>query len=106
MESKQEIENSPQRYQVQHVKYKSAKCKVQDKAYKIKHQAQHTKSRGFSIVQKLFLCRANLNFPGKSKKKRGSVMDFFSPFGDTKPFGGFGSHMSGAARGKYILEYC
>ena len=33
--------------------------------------------------------------PGKSKKKRGSVMDFFSPFGDTKPFGGFGSHMSG-----------
>ena len=32
-------------------------------------------------------------------------MDFFSPFGDTKPFGGFGSHMSGAARGKYILEY-
>ena len=32
-------------------------------------------------------------------------MDFFSPFGDTKPFGGFGSHMSGAARGKSILEY-
>ena len=57
-------------------------------------------------MQKKFLCRANLNFPGKSKKKRGSVMDFFSPFGDTKPFGGFGSHMSGAARGKYILEYC
>ena len=39
--------------------------------------------------------KANLNLPGKSKKKRGSVMDFFSPFGDTKPFGGFGSHMSG-----------
>ena len=40
--------------------------------------------------------KINLTLPGKSKKKRGSVMDFFSPFGDTKPFGGFGSHMSGA----------
>ena len=38
---------------------------------------------------------ANLILPVKSKKKRGSVMDFFSPFGDSKPFGGFGSHMSG-----------
>lgn len=37
----------------------------------------------------------NRKLSAKSKKKRGSVMDFFSPFGDTKPFGGFGSHMSG-----------
>ena len=44
---------------------------------------------------KVEILKANLNSPVKSKKKRGSVMDFFSPFGDTKPFGGFGSHMSG-----------
>eukprot|EP00090_Calanus_glacialis_P009038 TRINITY_DN17370_c0_g1_i1.p1 TRINITY_DN17370_c0_g1~~TRINITY_DN17370_c0_g1_i1.p1 ORF type:complete len:426 (-),score=16.63 TRINITY_DN17370_c0_g1_i1:1554-2831(-) len=36
----------------------------------------------------------NRKLSAKSKKKRGSVMDFFSPF-DTKPFGTFGSHMGG-----------
>ena len=34
----------------------------------------------------------NRKLSAKSKKKRGSVMDFFSPF-DTKPFATFGSHM-------------
>ena len=54
--------------------------------------------------------QANLNLPVKSKKKRGSVMDFFSPFGDSKPFGGFGSHMSGTfeerKKHKEIPEHC
>lgn len=36
----------------------------------------------------------NRKLSAKSKKKRGSVMDFFSPF-DSKPFGSFGSHMGG-----------
>merc|ERR1719228_90837 len=36
----------------------------------------------------------NRKLSAKSKKKRGSVMDFFSPF-DTKPFATFGSHMGG-----------
>ena len=36
----------------------------------------------------------NRKLSAKSKKKRGSVMDFFAPF-DTKPFATFGSHMGG-----------
>ena len=76
---------------------KSVKYKIWHTKYNIRHNIQNLKD---SLKCKNFFsvkCRANLNFPGKSKKKRGSVMDFFSPFGDTKPFGGFGSHMSGAA---------
>ena len=40
----------------------------------------------------------NRKLSAKSKKKRGSVMDFFSSPFDAKPFG-FGAHMSGGGGG-------